>query len=206
ITFAELQPVDGATKRYRVVRVSPVTGPQPARFGLTFGPFIKEPLPKAGDVVQLEYHATPSLDNVWAAVGGGHQIVKDGTWYEDPHPIAADEREVRWPVIAAGNLGDGRILFVAVDGRHPERAVGMTRPEFAKLLGDYGVVDALAFDSGGSVTMVSRLPFGGPVAVRNRPSDDDGERFIANGLFVYSSAPPDTLAGALSHYFDAGKS
>ena len=195
LTFAELQPVDGAPKQYRVVRVSPLTGPEPARFGLTFGPFIKERLPKAGDVLELDYHTTPSLENVWAAVGGGHQVLRDGTWYEDPHPIAADEREVRWPVIAAGRLSDDRILFVAVDGRHPERAVGMTRPEFAKLLEDYGVVDALAFDSGGSVTMVSRLPFGGPVAVRNRPSDDDGERFIANGLFVYSSAAPDAFAG-----------
>jgi exopolysaccharide biosynthesis protein len=101
---------------------------------------------------------------------------------------------VRWPVAALGSTADGLLLLAAVDGRHPERAVGMTRPEFADLLRSYGVTDAMALDSGGSVTLVARPPGQRAASVRNKPSDDSAERFISDALLVFSSAPPDEMA------------
>ena len=65
---------------------------------------------------------------------------------------------MQWPVIAIGTMPDGTLMFAAVDGRHPERSIGMTRPEFGELLRGYGMIDAMALDSGGSVTLVSRAP------------------------------------------------
>jgi exopolysaccharide biosynthesis protein len=88
-------------------------------------------------------------------------------------------------------------LWAAVDGRWYEVSIGMTRPEFAALLQRFGVNDAIALDSGGSVTMVSRVPGEDAATVRNHPSDSGGERWVANGLFIYSSARPSPLADVL---------
>ena len=128
-----------------------------------------------------------------AAVGSGPLLLKDAQWYEDAHAPAPDERDVPWPVIAVGTEADGTLLFAAVDGRHPERSVGMGRPAFAELLRRFGAVDAMALDSGGSVTMVSRAPGAKAVTVRNVPSDDSAERYVTDALFVYSSAPAGTI-------------
>jgi hypothetical protein len=193
VTFAQLTPLDGEPHKYRVGNVAPLAEAVPATYGLAFGPLAKGPLPHPGDIVDVEYDSIPSAHDVLAAIGGGPQLLKDGKWYEDPHPPAPDEREVRWPVIAVGRLADQTLLFFAVDGRHPERAVGMTRPEFATLMQGFGVLDAIALDSGGSVTMVARTATDPAIIVRNRPSDDDGERFVGNGLFVYSTAPEEKM-------------
>jgi exopolysaccharide biosynthesis protein len=128
-----------------------------------------------------------------AAIGGGPILVRDGAWYEDPHAPAPDERNYRWPVVALARQADDRLLLVAADGRHPERSIGMTRPEFGELLLRLGVVDAMALDSGGSVTMVSRAPGDATVTVRNVPSDNSAERWVSDALFVYSSAAPPTI-------------
>ena len=93
-------------------------------------------------------------------------------------------------MIALAHLSDDLLLLVAVDGRHPERSIGMTRPEFASLLQRFGALDAMALDSGGSVTLVSRAPGDENVSVRNQPSDHSDERWVSDGLFLYSSAPP----------------
>ena len=114
-------------------------------------------------------------------------------WYEDKYAPAPAERDVRWPVIAIGAQRDGHVLLAAVDGRHPERSIGMTRPEFGDLLLRFGVIDALALDSGGSVTMVSRSPGDLTATVRNVPSDSSSERWISDALLVYSTAPPPSL-------------
>jgi exopolysaccharide biosynthesis protein len=71
--------------------------------------------------------------------------------------------------------------------------MGMTRPEFGDLLQSFGVTDAMALDSGGSVTMVSRAPGDTQATLRNVPSDDSWERVISDALLVYSSAPTGTL-------------
>jgi exopolysaccharide biosynthesis protein len=120
-------------------------------------------------------------------------LLKDGVWYEDRHAPAPDERNVQWPVVAIGNMPDGTLMFAAVDGRHPERSIGMTRPEFGELLRGYGMLDAMALDSGGSVTLVSRAPGNRAVTVRNVPSDFSEERYVTDGLFVYSTAPLGTI-------------
>jgi exopolysaccharide biosynthesis protein len=71
----------------------------------------------------------------------------------------------------------------------------MTRPEFADLLRSFKAVDAMALDSGGSVTMVSRAPGDSKVSLRNVPSDNSAERWVSDGLFLYSSAPAPGLLG-----------
>jgi len=191
MTYAELAPLGGT--KYRVVSIERAVAPIAVRFGLGFGPRISEPLPHPGDVVDVDYAIDPPVSDTVAAISSGPLLLKDGQWFEDPRAPAPDERNVQWPVIGIGTLADDTLLLAAVDGRHPERSIGMTRPEFGELLRGFGVLDAMALDSGGSVTMVSRAPGESAVTVRNVPSDDSAERYVSDGLFVYSAAPAGTI-------------
>lgn len=189
ITFVGLSQLS-APGAYVVDSVIPMTASIQPEFGLAFGPRLKGTLPRLGDRLTLTYKLEPPVDGAVAGIGGGPLLLKDGAWYEDPHAPAPDERDVRWPVIALARLPDNTLLLVAVDGRHPETSIGMTRPEFARMLQRFGAVDAMALDSGGSVTLVARVPGDENVSVRNRPSDSSYERWVSDGLFLYSSAPP----------------
>ena len=194
VTFAALEPL-GPAGTYRVESTTPMSAPVPARFGLAFGPLARAQL-RPGETVHLTFALDPPAADAVAGIGGGPLLLRDGQWYEDPHAPAPDERDVRWPVVALARLFDGSLLLVAVDGRHPERSVGMTRPEFADLLRSFKAVDAMALDSGGSVTMISRAPGDAKVSLRNVPSDNSAERWVSDGLFLYSSAPAPALLGA----------
>ncbi|HMD01322.1 MAG TPA: phosphodiester glycosidase family protein, partial [Candidatus Baltobacteraceae bacterium] len=192
VSFATLTPLDSSGHRYRVAGVTPVSAPIPVAFGLAFGPLTNARL-HPGETIDVRFALDPPVEDALAGIGGGPMLLRDGDWYEDPHAPAPDERDVRWPVIGLGRLADDSLLLAAVDGRHPERSVGMTRPEFADLLRDFHVVDAMALDSGGSVTMVSRAPGDATVTVRNVPSDSSSERWVSDGFFIYSSAPAPSL-------------
>lgn len=195
VTFAELEPL-GDGNRYRVLGVEPAAATVPVAFGLAFGPDARPSL-RPGQTLRLEYRIDPAIPDAVAAIGGGPILVKDGAWFEDPHAPAPDERDYRWPVVALARKADDRLMLVAVDGRHPERSVGMTRPEFGALLLRLGAVDAMALDSGGSVTLVSRAPGDTNVSVRNVPSDNSAERWVSDALFLYSSAPAPSIVPPL---------
>ncbi len=193
VTFVGLRAIEADAGTYVVDRVVKADAPIPVSFGLAFGKLIHGPLPRRGERVTLSYALDPPAAGAVAGIGGGPMLLKDGAWFEDPHAPAPDERDVRWPVIALGRQLDGALLLVAVDGRHPERSVGMTRPEFAALLQALGATDAMALDSGGSVTLVARAAGDAGVTVRNHPSDDSAERWVSDALFLYSSASAPTL-------------
>lgn len=193
-TFVALQPLGSAdSTRFRVTDVVAMNAPMAPRFGVAIGPLVHTPLPKVGETVSVTYILEPHVTGIVAGIGGGPILLRNGAWFEDRHAPAPDERDYRWPVIALMRTAAGRLMFVAVDGRHPERSVGMTRPEFGRLLLRLGGVDAMALDSGGSVTLVSRAPGDANASVRNVPSDNSAERWISDGLFLYSSAPPPTI-------------
>ena len=121
--------------------------------------------------------ARPSLAEF--VVGGGPRLVRAGK------PVAAGPEaggpgfiDTRHPRTAVGVRADGRILLVTVDGRQPERSVGMTIAELSALLLELGAVEAVNMDGGGSTTMVA----GGRVV--NSPSDLTGERPVGDALLV----------------------
>jgi len=170
-----------------------MTAAIPVTFGLGFSDQLHEPLPNVGDDVELHYALDPPVPGAVAGIGSGPLLLKDGQWFEDRHAPAPDERNVQWPVVAIGTMPGDTLMLVSVDGRHPERSIGMTRPEFGDLLRGFGMIDAMALDSGGSVTLVSRAPGNSAVTVRNVVSDFSQERYVTDGLFVYSSAPLGTI-------------
>jgi hypothetical protein len=132
-------------------------------------------LPGAPLVVKLVLK--PWWEQVADAIGGGPALVRDGR-------IALPTSEGftsylllnRHPRTAVGQLADGRLLLVAVDGRSSISA-GMTMRDLAVELGRLNAVTAFALDGGGSTT----LAFDGDVL--NVPSDG-WERPVSDALMV----------------------
>ena len=57
------------------------------------------------------------------------------------------------PRTGVGITDDGKVLLVTVDGRFPEKAVGMSTTLFTHLFEVFGAEYALNLDGGGSTTM-----------------------------------------------------
>ena len=112
---------------------------------------------------------------VKAAVGGGPLLVRGGVAVlHAGEAFTSTQLDPRHPRTAVGQLADGRILLVAVDGRR-SWSRGLTNVQLARTMVHYGAVEAMAFDGGGSTEMA----FNGRVL--NRPSDGQ-ERPLADSL------------------------
>ena len=184
VATVALEPIDAATYR---VAATPAAGD--AELALGASALAVATPPPAGTLIALRERLAPAIDTLTAAVGGGPQLLRDGGPYADPNVPSPAEASQRLPLPGAGVRADGTLLLVAVDGRHAERSVGLTRAEFAALLQGLGARDALAFDGGGSTTLVARVLGDADASVRNEPSDGV-ERPVADGLFVYGDTPP----------------
>jgi flagellar hook assembly protein FlgD len=132
-----------------------------------------------GTSVLVRLVLTPDWGGVTEAVGGGPVIVRNGKpVFRANEGFSTDQLGPRNPRTAVGQLADGRIVLVAVDGRQGGYSVGMTNFELALALVRLGAVTASALDAGGSTTMA----FDGTLL--NRPSDPGGERAVAEALLV----------------------
>jgi len=114
-------------------------------------------------------------------IGGGPQLIKNGrveitnaaekilpAFVSDFHPRTAIAR-----------LKSGQILLLAVDGRQPGVSAGMPLTMLADLLIEFGAVEAINLDGGGSTTMVIRNK------LVNKPSDATGERPVSDAILVF---------------------
>ena len=97
--------------------------------------------------------------------------------FED-EKIAAKFVSDRHPRTAIARLKDGRMLLTTVDGRQPGVSAGMSLPELADLLLEFGASEAINLDGGGSTTMVVN----GKLV--NNPSDQTGERPVSDGILI----------------------
>jgi hypothetical protein len=118
------------------------------------------------------------------AMGGGPWLVQNGQvavdWELQRFQLA-DFVERRHPRTGVGVLEDGTLLLVTIDGRQG-RSAGVSLFQFAQIMKNFGAVNAINLDGGGSTTM---LIGGGTI---NTPSDGK-LRPLANGLLVYGNAP-----------------
>ena len=141
-----------------------------------------------GTTVTIRLLLNPDWAGVGEALGGGPVLVRDGQPVFRHFEAFTPLQLARNPRTAVGQLADGRIILVVVDGRRPGYSVGMTNFELAQTLVRLGAVTGSGLDAGGSSTMA----FDGQVL--NRPSDPGGEREVAEGLFVLYAgayaAPP----------------
>jgi hypothetical protein len=113
------------------------------------------------------------------AVGGAGLLMLDGRSFEDwtEERITAGFDTTRHPRTVIGEDG-ASIWLIAVDGRQPERSLGMSFAELQGLARHLGLRSALNLDGGGSTTMVVRG------AIVNRPSDQAGPRAVSDAIIV----------------------
>ena len=119
-----------------------------------------------GSNVTVRLTLTPDWSGLVDAIGGGPLLVRDGRpIFRSNEGFTIDQLVPRQPRTAVGQMQDGRIILVTVDGRRAGYSVGMTNFELALLLMRLGAWTATPLDGGGSSTMA----FEG--ALLNRPSD-----------------------------------
>lgn len=134
---------------------------------------------RLGRTVSLRIDLADWWTDVGSAFGGGPLLVRDGV------PLSSTREDftsyilgLRHPRTAVGQLADGRIILVAVDGRS-WLSTGLRMSELAAEMARLGAIKAMALDGGGSTT----IAFDGRVF--NRPSDGV-ERPVAEGImFLY---------------------
>ncbi|HET7856065.1 MAG TPA: phosphodiester glycosidase family protein [Gaiellaceae bacterium] len=141
-----------------------------------------------GEPMTVRLILRPQWGAVVDAIGGGPVIVRDGQpVFRALEDFTASQLYPRAPRTGVGQLADGRLVFVVVDGRQARYSVGVTNFELAQILAGLGVVRGTALDSGGS----SAMAFDGKLL--NRPSDRGGERPVGDSLALYYygvHAPP----------------
>jgi exopolysaccharide biosynthesis protein len=175
---------------YRITGTGDASVAQQPGYYLAIGPqaYGTFPLPNEGDTLTVQGTATPPIDTLENAIGGGPLLVKDGAWYADPDGPSKGEWLTHMPITSAGVTRDGTLLLFEIDGRQPALSIGVLQPQLAALMISFGVQTGLQFDGGGSSTMVARLPGDVGAVVQNSPSDGT-ERRVGDALLVYSDAP-----------------
>ena len=151
-----------------------------------------------GTTVEVRLTLTPNWSGMTNAIGGGPLLVQNGKAIFRANEAFGD------PVLAArgarsavGQLSDGRILLVSVEGGSSAYSVGMTNYELASALVRLGAVTAMGLGSGTPAAMA----FDGSLLTKptaaTEPAISDALLYSYNG--VYQAAP--TLA-VVSHGSD----
>lgn len=108
-----------------------------------------------GDTVNYDYKLLPeNWKDVKQAVSGGPYLVKNGTIFIDKQHFTSSLLWKKEPRTAVGFTKAGNLIFITVDGRYENHSQGATLPELAKLMLDYGAVEAINLDGGSSTQMV----------------------------------------------------
>ncbi len=144
----------------------------------------------SGSVVKLKTaliaHEKVSTDKWNLAlniIGGMPLLIRNGRVEitNELEGIRANFVTDRHPRTAIAKLKDGKILLVVVDGRQPGYSTGMSLISLAELLLEFGAVDAMNLDGGGSSAMIIE----GKLV--NKPSDTGGERAVSDALLIVNS-------------------
>lgn len=119
-------------------------------------------------------------------LASGPLMLLDGNTY-DWSSCGKGFIDTKHPRSAVGISKDGKIWLIAVDGRFPGKAEGISIPELAHMIRVLGGKEALNLDGGGSTTLWSGYaPENGILnkPCDNKQYDNQGERKVANSLIV----------------------
>lgn len=139
------------------------------------------------------YETNPNVP-LYNAVTGSHRLLSNGVNVA-PGPSASDNLTQLHPRTAAGVTAGGKLVLMTVDGRQTGFSEGVTLVELAALLADYGVVNAINLDGGGSTSMVINPygdvdSYGNALAGRLSNSPSETERAVGSNLAVFAAANP----------------
>lgn len=110
---------------------------------------------KAADPVEIEFYLGVGGLEIESAIGAGPILVVDGMVdIRNENDFQRDIMVGRAPRTGIGLTRDGILMLAVLEGRNPLVSIGGTIEEFATLMRNYGAVQALNLDGGGSSSMV----------------------------------------------------
>lgn len=119
---------------------------------------------------------------LYNVLGGDARLVTDGM------NTANQADNSLHPRTAAGVTAAGKLLLLTVDGRNPGHSRGVSTPELANLMIQFGALNAINLDGGGSTTMVFADPSPRLVNISVGISNTPGtERIVGNNLAIFAS-------------------
>ena len=126
-------------------------------------------------------HSEHFLDTHPNILAAGPLLVMDGVLEinEDRGSFATTQH----PRSCIALKGDS-VSFIVVDGRHPEKASGMSIKELQSLVFHLGLKDALNLDGGGSSTLWTAKHGVISCPSDNKLFDHEGERAVSNVLLI----------------------
>lgn len=145
-----------------------------------------------GASVNLKTALSEYWEGAGTAIGGGPRLLERGRIQitSTPERFQKDVAQGVAPRTAVGITSDGKILLVTVDGRAPNRSIGMTLVDLAELMKELGAVEAMNFDGGGSTTFVLEGK------TLNQPSDGV-ERSVSNALLIWSTQATRSMSAVI---------
>jgi phosphodiester glycosidase/flagellar hook capping protein FlgD len=140
-----------------------------------------------GRTVTLRPVLKPDWSGVVSGFGGGPILVRNGhAVFRANEAFTTDQLMLRAPRAAIGQLADGRILLVAVDGGRPGLSTGMSNFDLAQTMVHLGATTAIALGAGAQVS----LAFNG--SLLNAPSGPEAplaEALLFEYAGVYAPQP-----------------
>ena len=140
---------------------------------------------KVGDKInfKIELHDYAGEDELWqrvqTAVSGSLPLAKGGV----PRPEIDIAASTGYPSTIFGYNRDGKIVIVTMDGRGVGGAGG-SKTRYKQLIKDLDLYDALLFDGGGSMTMVTATDNSYNTYKTVSTPSDGADRTIDNALIV----------------------
>jgi hypothetical protein len=145
-----------------------------------------------GTQVTVRLVLPPSWGSVVSAVGGGPLLVKGGKpVFSTGESFPSSDLTSRQPRTGVGQLADGHVILVTVDGGRPGYSVGMTTYELAQTMAKLGAVTAAGLQYGNLVTSAF------DTNVLDRPLGDPKikEALLVAYQGVYAPAPSPSFVG-----------
>jgi len=119
---------------------------------------------------------------IWDAISGSHTLIQNGRISRKINGCSSPVYcTYRAPRTSVGITGDNKLILIVVQGPNDDLRNALTLKELAKLNLEFGVVEAINMDGGGSSAMAVDN-YGIPMVV-NKPSDGS-ERGVSNHLGI----------------------
>jgi exopolysaccharide biosynthesis protein len=141
---------------------------------------VRQPVRLSLKLLPVETDQRDQWKSATSIVGGRPQLIRNGRveiTSEAEKILPAFVNDLH-PRTAIAKLKSGQVLLVTVDGRQTA-SIGMSLTMLADLLIEFGAVEAINLDGGGSTTMVIRNK------LVNKPSDATGERPVSDAILIY---------------------
>ena len=143
-----------------------------------------------GQQVEFQLSLSPDWSSLASAIGGGPLLVQNGKpIFHAGEAFASRQLNTRQARGAIGQLSDGRIVLVSVDGTKPAYSIGMSNYELAVELSQLGATSAYGLGAGPA----SGLAFDGKMLTRPAsgltPKVSDALVLSYSGVYA---APPST--------------